>query len=91
MTPSEGETRAEEGAEARLRKIAQAIPTPKGRQRSRTPPFENSRMWRDLGSLGGCDYRLSAAYFTGKREELLAMHKEGPRCGGALPEHREAG
>ncbi len=59
MTPSEGDTRAEEGAEARLRKIAQAIHTLKGGQRSRTPPFENSRMWRDLGLLGGCDYRLA--------------------------------
>ncbi len=59
MTPSEGDTRAEEGAEARLGKIAQAIPTLKGRQRSRTPPFENSRMWRDLGVSDGCDYRLA--------------------------------
>ena len=59
MTPSEGDTRAEEGAEARLPKIAQAIGTPKGRQRSRTPPFENSRMWRDLAVSGGCGYRLA--------------------------------
>jgi len=59
MTPSEGDTRAEEGAEARLRKIAQAIRTPKGCQHSRTPPFESSRMWRDLGLSDGCDYRLA--------------------------------
>ncbi len=59
MTPSEGDTRAEEGAEARLRKIAQAIRTPKGSQRSRTPPFENSRMWRDLGLSDGYGYRLA--------------------------------
>ena len=59
MTPSEGDTRAEEGAEARLRKIAQAIRTLKGCQRSRTPPFEHSRMWRDLGVSDGCGYRLA--------------------------------
>ncbi len=59
MTPSEGDTRAEEGAEARLRKIAQAILTPKGSQHSRTPPFENSRMWRDLGVSDGYGYRLA--------------------------------
>ncbi len=38
MTPSEGDTRAEEGAEARQRKIAQAIDALKGRRCSRTPP-----------------------------------------------------
>jgi hypothetical protein len=39
MTPSEGDTRAEEGAEARPAKIAQTIDALKwGCRRSRTPP-----------------------------------------------------
>src|SRR5205807_5877928 len=37
-TPSEGVRRAQEGAEARLLKIAQTIGALKGRQRSRSPP-----------------------------------------------------
>src|SRR6202035_4173302 len=38
MTPSEGDTRAEEGAEARPAKIAQVSDALKGCRRSRTPP-----------------------------------------------------
>ena len=59
-TPSEGEKRAEEHAEARLRNIAQTIDALKGCRRSRTPP-PNPRMWRELVLRGGCDYRPARA------------------------------
>ncbi len=64
MTPSEGETRAEEGAEARPAKIAQAIAALKGRRCSRTPS-PNPRMWRESYS-GRLRLSTSRAHSTGK-------------------------
>ncbi len=76
MTPSEGDTRAEEGAEARLRKIAQAIPTLKGRQHSRTPSFEKFAYVARPRRFGRLRLSASGAHFTGKRADLLGVGKD---------------
>src|SRR6202035_4392798 len=66
MTPSEGDTRAEEGAEARPAKIVQVIGALKGCRCSRTPTLDDSRMWRDAGTAGRLRLSTSAVDCTGK-------------------------
>src|ERR1700731_795113 len=58
-TPSEGERRAEEGAEGRPAKIANAIHALKGCQCSRTPPSTFAYVARRR-TQDGCGYRPAA-------------------------------